>query len=178
MIQKATGRVRITQPYPHMGTWYRKGEEYDVYNFDHTRFACVNAQSDAKPKMIDKNDCELIPMIEHKGMKFRISSPEYSEQLQKYLFGLGVHWTGTSATEVVYTHLPFLYIGPRGWLEYTDSESLFNDVVGVEYTLQEEIVVTHVLKAVEPRKTVLIDGVEVDEDLIKKALMKYTGSTE
>lgn len=167
-MHKATGRVHITGSSPLL--WYKVGEEFDVYNLDVNFFAVANVDMELK---IHKLDCTLVDMVVLKDMKFRIHDDEHSELIQKHLFSQGVHWTGTSGQTVAYTHLPYLIIGPRGWLEYTDSEDTFNELKAVEYTLQTETTIKHKLIPVTPSKTVLIDGVEVDEDVIKAALAHY-----
>lgn len=162
---RASARIRVTKT----TNWYKDGEEYDVYTYDYDSFAVADLEY---LRCIDKEDCNTIPMIQYKDMKFRVSDEAHSEELQQYLFSLGVTWAG-GGKSVSYTHLPFLYIGPRGWLEYTDSETLFNDLIAGEYTLQLVTTVIPTLVAVEPRKTVLIGGQEVDEELVLAALANY-----
>ena len=169
--QPPTARVRIIRDDP-QGT-YHKGDEFNVFLYapGFVGVAGINTLF-----LIGKDHCEVIPMIVLKDMKFRITSDEYSEQLQKYLFNLGVRWSGMSHDEVMYTHLPFIFIGPRGLLEYTDDEQVFNDLKCVEYALQTEVITKHSLVEVEQRKKVLIDGQEYDVDLIHRALAAFKGA--
>lgn len=167
---KASARVKVINS----AYWYKAGEEYDVYTFDFDHFAVADRDG---VNSLRKEDCQVILMLKLKDMKFRITDEAASEELQKYLFSLGVTWAG-GGRSVSYTHLPFLHIGPRGWLEYTDSETLFNDLIAAEYTLQLVTTVIPTLVAVEPRKTVLIGGQEVDEELVLAALAKYGATRE
>lgn len=169
---KATARVRINKT---IGNLITKGEEFDVYVYDFTKFAVADVDNVV---LIHKEHCDVIPMMQYCNLKFRVTSEEQSEELQKYLFSLGVNWVGTSGTTPAYTHIPFLYVGPRGWLEYTDSEDVFNDLEAREYTLQMVTTVIPTLVAVEPRKTVLVGGQEVDEELVLAALARYGASKE
>ena len=166
--QRATGRVRIT--IDDQNGSYFKGQEYDVYNYGEGFFSVANSTNFG---LIPKEHCVLIPMIVYKDMKFRINSPEHSEEVQTHLFNLGVCWSGISHPEVMYTQLPYIFIGPRGWLEYTDDEGVFNDLTAIEYELQKEITVKHVLVPVEQHKKVMIGDKEYDESVIMAALHAF-----
>ena len=165
---RATGRVLIIADDYHKN--YFVGEEYDVYNFSQDYFRIANQMGMG---LIEKSKCKVIPMITPKDMKFRINSPEHSEEVQQHLFDLGVHWSGFASFEVMYTNLPFIFIGSSGWLEYTDDEGVFNDLVAVEYELQKEITIKHVLVPVEQRSKVMVGGEEYDEDLVMQALRAF-----
>lgn len=64
-----------------------------------------------------------------KNMKFRVASPQQSEQLQKVLFGLGYKWCDESHPLGVANHTTrnFLYAYDTGHLYYAEREGYFHD---------------------------------------------------
>lgn len=59
-----------------------------------------------------------------KNMKFRVSSPEQSERLQKCLFGLGYKWH-IDVVSFDITNKPFLYARESSQLQFGDRENFY-----------------------------------------------------
>lgn len=66
-------------------------------------------------------------------MKFRVNSPEHSEEIQRELFRLGYKWP-KSLKEVTHTQMIFLYANTDGTIGWSNSDVT---PIQVETTLEE-----------------------------------------
>lgn len=70
------------------------------------------------------------------NMKFRVNSPEHSEEIQRELFRLGYEWFMTGG--IIHTESPVLYARSTGHITYDDLEDEFDlNLAYAETTLEQ-----------------------------------------
>ena len=103
-----------------------------------------------------------------KNMKFRVSSPEHSKEIQDALFEMGYKWASGNK-EVLYTHESFLYTDDIGTIMMGSLEDTYKDSPEQEHTV--EVVKSYKLIPVVPKpEKIEIDGKTYDKEAVLKRL--------
>ena len=95
-------------------------------------------------------------------MKFRVSSEEESEVIQKILFEMGYKWTICAPEEAMFLTKPFLYANSDGLLGYGSNLDMF-----LQYQHQEHCINYNPMLVPKITKTITIAGKKYDEELVK-----------
>lgn len=165
-FKKGDKVVRVGYYHNSEDAFMRKGGVYTVESLAYN--GMVKLVNSNEGVYYDDEKFELFeetPQEDFKNMKFRVSSPEHSKQIQKHLFTLGYRWDGESKAGVENTHFEFLYTHSDGRIKYGSLECTFKDPLYKEYTLQE--ITSYTL--VEKKETITIDGKEYyKEDVLKR----------
>ena len=103
-------------------------------------------------------------MSEFKNMKFRVSSEEESEIIQKLLFEMGYRWR--SGRQSLIKGAPFLYTNYDGYIvTFGPSETWFAESASKEYSLKCGYTLVPKIT-----KTVTIAGKKYDEELLGRLI--------
>lgn len=157
------------------------GGVYEVYSVSHNG-KVVNLVDN--PYSYPAEYFELFietPQVDFKNMKFRVSSPEHSKEIQEALFEMGYCWRSYGC-EVRFTDsfppCDYLYTDEEGHLWRIDSEedylvSSFKSAQ--EYTIETTksyklIPVVTVKQSISINGTVTIDGKTYDKEAVLKRL--------
>lgn len=100
-------------------------------------------------------------MSEFKNMKFRVSSKEESEIVQKLLFEMGYKWW-RSGRQLLNNDERFLYTDDDGDITFGVCETWFTESASKEYSLKCSYTL-----APKITKTITIAGKKYDEELVK-----------
>lgn len=116
-------------------------------------------------------DIRLFTLVQptFKNMKFRVSTPEHSKEIQEALFEMGYKWGGNCK---VYNSQSskFLYADDNGTLGSGETEQFFENLLThQEHTV--EVTKSYKLIPVEfPKETLTIDGKTYDKEAVLKRL--------
>ncbi len=106
-----------------------------------------------------------------KIMKFKVSSPEHSKEIQEALFEMGYKWNGHHKQSLLeYTNYSYIYTDEEGIILYGSWEPTFVQDLSEEYTL--EIIKSYkiVPAEIEKLETITIDGKTYDKEAVLKRL--------
>lgn len=101
-------------------------------------------------------------MSEFKAMKFRVSSEEESEIIQKLLFEMGYKWWITGRQLLMNNGESFLYTDDDGDITFGVCETWFAESASKEYSLKCSYTLVPKIT-----KTITIAGKKYDEELVK-----------
>lgn len=112
-----------------------------------------------------------------KNMKFKVSSPEHSKEIQEALFEMGYKWNGHHKQSLLeYTNYSYIYTDEEGIILYGSWEPTFVQDLSEEYTL--EIIKSYkiVPAEIEKLETITIDGKTYDKEAVLKRLAELESS--
>ena len=176
MFNKGDKVVRTREYYEYNNPFMQKGGIYTVYDYneDFDILRLVGCGDKYNGEMF-----ELFvetPQVDFKNMKFRVSSPERSKEIQEALFEMGYGWRSHGCEVRFADSFPpcdWLYTDKDGYLWRIDSKE--DCLVSSFISAQEHTVETrksYKLIPVETPKpeTITIDGKTYDKEAVLKRL--------
>jgi hypothetical protein len=106
------------------------------------------------------------PQVDFKNMKFRVSSPEHSKEIQEALFEMGYKWF-SGGEVVLHTEYNFLYTCDDGFITYRNVERNFKEKIENK---EHSLVTTKSYKIIPKPETIEIDGKTYDKEAVLKRL--------